>query len=117
MRQGFRLRRLLRSRRHPGVSRARSRRVHTRRSGISCVMIELQTFLSFTLVTASPCRPKGGRRGTVKPSKFFGAWLSLVERFVRDEEVARSNRVAPKFFHPSCTLRRARETACSRNST
>ncbi len=24
-----------------------------------------------------------------------GAWLSLVERFVRDEEVARSNRVAP----------------------
>jgi ATP-dependent Clp protease ATP-binding subunit ClpA len=27
----------------------------------------------------------------------LGAWLSLVERFVRDEEVARSNRVAPKF--------------------
>ena len=26
----------------------------------------------------------------------LGAWLSLVERFVRDEEVARSNRVAPK---------------------
>jgi hypothetical protein len=31
----------------------------------------------------------------VKATQFFGAWLSLVERFVRDEEVARSNRVAP----------------------
>jgi hypothetical protein len=26
---------------------------------------------------------------------FVGAWLSLVERFVRDEEVAGSNPVAP----------------------
>jgi hypothetical protein len=26
---------------------------------------------------------------------FLGAWLSLVERFVRDEEVAGSNPVAP----------------------
>ncbi len=25
----------------------------------------------------------------------IGVWLSLVERFVRDEEVARSNRVTP----------------------
>ena len=25
----------------------------------------------------------------------FGAWLSLVERYVRDVEAARSNRVAP----------------------
>lgn|GEM_PF-5708215 len=33
--------------------------------------------------------------GAVKATGFFGAWLSLVERFVRDEEVARSNRVAP----------------------
>ena len=32
-----------------------------------------------------------------KPKNFIGAWLSLVERFVRDEEVARSNRVAPIF--------------------
>lgn len=31
----------------------------------------------------------------MKATRFFGAWLSLVERFVRDEEVARSNRVAP----------------------
>jgi hypothetical protein len=28
---------------------------------------------------------------------FVGAWLSLVERFVRDEEVAGSNPVAPRF--------------------
>jgi hypothetical protein len=35
--------------------------------------------------------------GCVKATAFFGAWLSLVERFVRDEEVARSNRVAPIF--------------------
>ena len=28
----------------------------------------------------------------------FGAWLSLVERFVRDEEVAGSNPVAPIFY-------------------
>lgn len=32
-----------------------------------------------------------------KAREFLGAWLSLVERFVRDEEVARSNRVAPIF--------------------
>ena len=28
----------------------------------------------------------------------IGAWLSLVERFVRDEEVVGSNPVAPIFF-------------------
>ena len=28
----------------------------------------------------------------------FGAWLSLVERFVRDEEGAGSNPVAPIFY-------------------
>lgn len=31
---------------------------------------------------------------------FLGAWLSLVERFVRDEEVAGSNPVAPIFSPP-----------------
>ncbi len=40
---------------------------------------------------------KGGELRPAKKREFFGAWLSLVERFVRDEEVARSNRVAPKF--------------------
>ena len=34
----------------------------------------------------------------------FGAWLSLVERFVRDEEVAGSNPVAPIFL---CSFLRA----------
>ena len=29
-----------------------------------------------------------------------GVWLSLVERFVRDEEVARSNRVTPTMYAP-----------------
>jgi hypothetical protein len=44
-------------------------------------------------------------------SRLFGAWLSLVERFVRDEEVARSNRVAPKFFLPPlCQDERRRGT-------
>src|SRR6185437_6817490 len=32
---------------------------------------------------------------------FCGAWLSLVERYVRDVEVAGSNPVAPKFFPDS----------------
>ncbi len=50
-----------------------------------------------------PCGDgKGGERGSVKATGFFGAWLSLVERFVRDEEVARSNRVAPISLPPSC---------------
>src|SRR5665213_3010241 len=65
---------------------------------------------SSSLASAEPTRPHptmrylmsglgfGGRR--TEPSReseagFLGAWLSLVERFVRDEEVARSNRVAP----------------------
>ena len=30
-----------------------------------------------------------------------GAWLSLVERYVRDVEVAGSNPVAPTFYKPS----------------
>lgn len=30
----------------------------------------------------------------------IGAWLSLVERFVRDEEVVGSNPVAPIFLYP-----------------
>ena len=30
----------------------------------------------------------------------LGAWLSLVERFVRDEEVVGSNPVAPIFLYP-----------------
>ena len=45
----------------------------------------------------------------VKATQFFGAWLSLVERFVRDEEVARSNRVAPICAPPQP------KDACSRN--
>lgn len=38
--------------------------------------------VAFTLTWAAP---------------YIGAWLSLVERFVRDEEVASSNLVAPTF--------------------
>ena len=34
-----------------------------------------------------------------------GVWLSLVERFVRDEEVARSNRVTPTKSRRSQHLR------------
>jgi hypothetical protein len=41
--------------------------------------------------------PEGGRTGRANQWEFLlGAWLSLVERFVRDEEVAGSNPVAPK---------------------
>ena len=31
---------------------------------------------------------------------FIGPWLSLVERLVRDEEVASSNLAGPRFFFP-----------------
>jgi hypothetical protein len=41
-------------------------------------------------------RVKEGSTVLQNLSRLIGAWLSLVERFVRDEEVARSNRVAPK---------------------
>jgi hypothetical protein len=44
---------------------------------------------------------KGRELRPAKKREIFGAWLSLVERFVRDEEVARSNRVAPKFSQGS----------------
>src|SRR5690242_3614499 len=42
---------------------------------------------------------EGGVRACPNQWEFFvvGAWLSLVERFVRDEEVAGSNPVAPIF--------------------
>lgn len=33
-------------------------------------------------------------------SNFIGAWLSLVERCVRDAEVVGSNPVAPIFLYP-----------------
>src|ERR1700722_8603060 len=55
---------------------------------------------------------KGRELRPAKKREFFGAWLSLVERFVRDEEVARSNRVAPKF-----PQRIAEGTACSQTLT
>lgn len=35
------------------------------------------------------------------PSKYIGAWLSLVERYVRDVEVASSNLVAPIDENPA----------------
>jgi hypothetical protein len=35
---------------------------------------------------------------TYGSTEIAGAWLSLVERFVRDEEAAGSNPVAPKVF-------------------
>ena len=38
---------------------------------------------------------------------YIGAWLSLVERTVRDREVARSNRVAPTIIKPQRLLTRA----------
>src|SRR5581483_5883145 len=66
------------------------------------------------------CRRRG--RATEFPRTLLGAWLSLVERFVRDEEVARSNRVAPttipagsvfsRFNAASCRVLRAAEQEC-----
>jgi hypothetical protein len=42
---------------------------------------------------SDPYKELAGRSAANSPS--LGAWLSLVERYVRDVEVARSNRVAP----------------------
>ena len=38
---------------------------------------------------------QGRRMYTIHPVLFFGVWLSLVERYVRDVEVASSNLVFP----------------------
>jgi len=48
---------------------------------------------------------RNARRTSESVGAFVGAWLSLVERFVRDEEVARSNRVAPTITSLPGTLR------------
>src|SRR5581483_9827706 len=69
----------------------------------------------------SPWASSGGRslegglgRLANKREFFIGAWLSLVERYVRDVEVAGSNPVAPKFpDFPS--PKGISEQVCSRN--
>src|SRR6185437_15882641 len=68
-----------------------------------------------------PLRRRGSRLPEPMGVFVVGAWLSLVERFVRDEEVAGSNPVAPTMkLHIRHSARRMSQRAstphnCSRS--
>lgn len=67
-----------------------------------------------------PCRVAGQMRHRTNRSAeagclrvaIVGPWLSLVERLVRDEEVASSNLAGPTIFHPAMSRERIVRCCC-----
>src|SRR5581483_7769896 len=92
-----RRRRSLHDRRLQAVLPRSSRRGRSRRLDISCDLEKrLDGMARFPVRLLSAGGGEG--RPNLRGHRISGAWLSLVERFVRDEEAAGSNPVAPKSF-------------------